>query len=143
MKQVHKKIFFDANVLIDLINGANDLNNISLILFTKIRLQKTLLYASPTSFAITYYFISKNLANKKLINKIAVDLFSPFIFTKEDNGIMEKVKKSSFSDLEDGLQYFSALDSGVDAIITKNHFDFSRSTIPVYHPLQFISEFLI
>lgn len=143
MKQVHKKIFFDANVLIDLINGANDLNNISLILFTKIRLQKTLLYASPTSFAITYYFISKNLANKKLINKIAVDFFSPFIFTKEDNGIMEKVKKCSFSDLEDALQYFSALDSGVDAIITKNHFDFSRSTIPVYHPLQFVSEFLI
>jgi predicted nucleic acid-binding protein len=143
MKQMHKKIFFDANVLIDLINGANDFNDMSLILFTKIRMQKTVLYVSPTSFGITYYFISKNISNKKLGNKIAVDFFSPFIFTKEDNLMMEKVKKSSFSDLEDALQYFSALDSGVDAIITKNHFDFSRSTIPVYHPLQFINEFLL
>ena len=70
-------------------------------------------------------------------------LFSNFVFTREDAVIMDKVKKSSFTDLEDALQYFSAIDSGVDLVITKNHFDFSKSAIPVYHPLQYIAEFLL
>jgi hypothetical protein len=70
-------------------------------------------------------------------------LFSSFNFTREDNVIMEKVMKSAFTDLEDALQYYSALDSKVDVIITKNHFDYSKSIIPVYHPLQYITEFLL
>ena len=143
MQKLHQKIFLDANVLIDLINGTNAMNNASVILFNKLSLGNNFFYSSPTSFAITYYFISKNLKNKNLVNEIALGFFSEFIFTREDSVIMEKVKKSDFPDLEDALQYFSAMDSGVDVIITKNHFDFSKSAIPVYHPLQYINEFLL
>jgi predicted nucleic acid-binding protein len=101
------------------------------------------LYCSPTSFAITYYFLAKLIKDKKVLNKEVVALFSGFIFTREDAVIMEKVKKSLFTDLEDALQYFSAMDAGVDLIITKNHFDFAKSAIPVYHPQHYINEFLL
>jgi predicted nucleic acid-binding protein len=143
MKQGGKKIFFDANVIIDLINDSNDFSDASLAVFHKLRKQTKALYCSPTSFAITYYFLAKLIKDKKVLNKKAVALFSGFIFTREDAVIMEKVNKSSFTDLEDALQYFSAMDAGVDLIITKNHFDFSKSAIPVYHPLQYINEFLL
>lgn len=56
---------------------------------------------------------------------------------------MEKVKTSRFKDLEDALQYYSALDSRVNLIITNNYFDFISSKLPVYHPLQYINQFLI
>jgi hypothetical protein len=52
-------------------------------------------------------------------------------------------KKSKFTDLEDALQDHSAADSKVDMIITKNFFDFEQSEIPVYHPIRYISEFLL
>ena len=143
MKHRNKKIFFDANVLFDLINSSNDVHNQTQLLFSRICKQTKLLYCSPTTFAITYYFIGKSIKDKKYLNDKVNHLFSPFTFTREDNIIMEKVKKSSFTDLEDALQYYSAMDSGVDMIITKNHFDFSKSVIPVYHPLQYISEFLL
>ena len=56
---------------------------------------------------------------------------------------MNKVVQSDFNDLEDALQYFSALDAGIDAIITYNQHDFINPAVPVYHPSQYISQFLL
>ena len=36
-------------------------------------------------------------------NKTAIDFFSKFTFTREDNIILGRVKKSDFTDLEDAL----------------------------------------
>ncbi|MGN6602022.1 MAG: type II toxin-antitoxin system VapC family toxin [Ginsengibacter sp.] len=140
---MRRKIFFDANVLIDLINAANGLNKQTIFLFSQLEKEKKVFYCSPTSFSITYYFLGKIIKNKKLLNSKIVDLFSNFVFTKENSEIMNDVMNSQFKDLEDALQYFSALDSDVDFIITKNFYDFDKPSIPVYHPLHFINEFLI
>ena len=138
-----KKIFFDANILVDLINEKNKVSGPVIYLFNKLCNNKDLLYCSPTSFAITYYFLSKTIRDEQLLNEKSIRFFSQFRFTREDSSTIEKVKKSKFRDLEDALQYFSAEDSGVNVIITYNYFDFKDSVIPVYHPLQYISEFLI
>ncbi|MGN6802403.1 MAG: type II toxin-antitoxin system VapC family toxin [Ginsengibacter sp.] len=140
---MRRKIFFDANILIDLINADNGLNKQTIFLFSQLEKEKKVFYCSPTSFSITYYFLGKIIKNKKLLNSKIVDLFSNFVFTKENSDIMRDVMNSEFKDLEDALQYFSALDSDVDFIITKNFYDFDKSSIPVYHPLHFINEFLI
>ena len=77
------------------------------------------------------------------MNEKVKKTFSQFYFTREDNLIMEKVQNSMFRDLEDALQYFSAEDSGVDIIITYNYFDFELSQIAVYHPIDYITQFLL
>ena len=138
-----KKIFFDANVIIDLIHADNNLNRQTKYLFSKLKKNKDIFYCSPTSFAITYYFLNKIIKNNKFLNAEIINFFSAFNVTREDSVIMEKVKKSTFSDLEDALQYYSAEDAGVNIIITNNYFDFKSSLIPVYHPLQYINQFLI
>jgi predicted nucleic acid-binding protein len=138
-----KKIFFDANVLVDFIYADNKLNTQIIFLFYELRKKRELFYCSPTSFSITYYFLSKTIKNNRLLNEKSTDFFSNFIFTREDSIIMKRVMKSDFGDLEDALQYYSAKDAGVNVIITKNFFDFKGSSIPVYHPVQYISEFLI
>ena len=140
---MRNKIFFDANVLIDLINADNGLNKQTIFLFNQLEREKKIFYCSPTSFSIAYYFLGKNIKNKKLLNARIIDLFSNFVFTKENSEIINNVMNSAFKDLEDAVQYFSALESNVDFIITKNFYDFDESSIPVYHPLQFIHEFLI
>jgi predicted nucleic acid-binding protein len=138
-----KKIFFDVNVIIDLLHADNNLNVPTKYLFSRLKKNKDIFYCSPTTFAITYYFLNKIIRNNQLLNKEVISFFSEFNFTKEDNVIMEKVKTSGFKDLEDALQYYSALDSRVSLIITNNYFDFTPSKIPVYHPLQYINQFLI
>ena len=138
-----KKIFLDANIIIDLINSGNQFHADILFLFNALMKQKVKLYVSPTTFTIAYYFLDKTMRDKKRLNKIAINLFSNFYFTREDEVIMQKVYKSSFIDLEDALQYYSALDAGAGLIISYNQHDFIKSAIPVYHPMQFINEFLI
>ncbi len=138
-----KKIFFDANIVIDLINADNKLNRQTIFLFNSFKKNRELLYCSPTTFAITYYFLSKAIKNNQLLNEKTKRFFSEFNFTREDDVIIKKVNKSDFRDLEDALQYYSAEDSRVNIIITKNFFDFKKSLIPVYHPLQYINQFLI
>lgn len=44
---------------------------------------------------------------------------------------IEKGLNSDFSDFEDAVQYFSALQSGCTVIITRNGKDFRKSTIPI------------
>lgn len=138
-----KKIFLDANIIIDLVNYGNKRHAESLLLFSELTKQQAKMYVSPTSFAITYYFLGKAIKNPAKSNKVVIELFSHFIFTREDDVIMEKVLQSSFNDLEDALQYFSAIDAGAGIIISYNQHDFINPAIPVYHPLQYISEFIL
>ncbi len=138
-----KKIFLDANIIIDLINSGNQFHTDILFLFNALMKQKVKLYVSPTSFAIAYYFLDKRMKDKKKLNQTAINLFSNFYFTREDEVIMQKVLKSAFNDLEDALQYYFALDAGAGLIISYNQHDFVKSAIPVYHPMQYINEFLI
>lgn len=140
---MQKKIFFDANVLVDLINAANDIHSPSIYLFNELRKREKLLYCSPTFFAITYYFWNKAIKDKRFLNKQIIEFFSGFQFTTEDHLIMQAVKKSNFRDLEDALQYFSAKDADMNVIITKDYFDFEHSKIPVYYPLEYVSKFLL
>lgn len=49
---------------------------------------------------------------------------------------------SDFKDLEDGVQFFTALNNGADVIITRNIQDFRPSTLPVMTPSELISSLL-
>jgi predicted nucleic acid-binding protein len=49
-----RKIFFDANLIIDLVNAGNRFHTDLLFLFSELTRQKKKLYVSPTTFAITY-----------------------------------------------------------------------------------------
>ena len=138
-----KKIFLDTNILVDFTNAGNTIHKQIVFMINRSLQNKDHLYCSPTTFAITYFFLSKTTKDPANLNKQAKSLFSIFNFTREDGVIMGKVKLSGFADLEDALQYYSAEDSNVDVIITKNFFDFGASKIPVYHPLQYINQFLI
>ncbi|MCC5842974.1 MAG: PIN domain-containing protein [Verrucomicrobia bacterium] len=45
---------------------------------------------------------------------------------------------SKFKDLEDGIQYFTALNNGAHVIVTRNIRDFKSSSLPVMLPREFL-----
>ena len=138
-----KKVFFDANIIIDLLNTKNENHLNVAFIFRELLRNKCSLYISPTTFAISYYFLGKALKDTKKLNYTIAKFFSDFNFTREDNIIMGKVFQSDFIDLEDALQYYSAFDAGVDAIITYDYYGFVNTSVPVYHPIQYIHQFLL
>lgn len=48
-----------------------------------------------------------------------------------DDEVVEKAIHSNFKDFEDAMQYFSALASNCNLIITRNERDFKNALIPV------------
>lgn len=57
-----------------------------------------------------------------------------------DDKIIELALSSNeFSDFEDGLQYYSALEHQIDIILTRNKKDFKNSKIPVLTAKEYLS----
>ena len=47
-----------------------------------------------------------------------------------ENKILELALSSDFSDFEDAIQYYTALDNKLEIIITRNKKDFKKSKLP-------------
>ena len=45
----------------------------------------------------------------------------------------------NFQDFEDGLQYYSALENGMEVIITRNQKDFKHSKLPIMNVDQYLN----
>ena len=57
-----------------------------------------------------------------------------------DEGMVDSALQSSFNDLEDAMQYYSALSASCDVIITRNKKDFVESSIPAMEPQEFLDK---
>lgn len=125
-----KRLFIDTNIVLDLLGHRNPFYESIARLATLADKERVTLVVSPISFATVNYFLSKfetaKIAREKLRKfKIISEI------CKLDEHIIEKGLNSSFKDFEDSLQYFSALDSDCDIIITRNGKDFKKSSLPI------------
>src|SRR5690606_24553433 len=104
--------------------------------------KKIVIVSSPISYATVNYFLTKfensNIAKEKLRK---FKLFSEIC--KIDESIVEKSLNSNFSDFEDALHHFNAIDSKCEIIITRNPKDFKNSLLPIMSPNEFISSIKI
>lgn len=125
-----KRLFLDTNVILDLLGERERYYEPMAKLATLADKGVLTLVVSPISFATLNYFLAKyesaKIAQEKLRKfKIICEI------CKLDEHIIEKGLNSSFRDFEDSLQYFSAVDSDCEIIITRNGKDFKKSLLPV------------
>jgi predicted nucleic acid-binding protein len=125
-----EKVFVDTNVVIDLLAKREPFYRDAQQLFTLSDQKQIQLQISSLTFANAYYSIAKHykaVDAKKFLLKFKVLVK---ILPLEEKAI-ELALASDFSDFEDGLQYFVAMDFQSDIIITRNKKDFKNSKIPV------------
>lgn len=92
---------------------------------------------SPFTYATASYLLRKNKSFKTLI----ANFRKLTVVTNANSAIIDKAMGSSFKDFEDALQFYSAIDSHADRIVTRNVKDFKEATIPVDSPSDFIQFF--
>jgi predicted nucleic acid-binding protein len=119
-----RKIFLDANIVVDFLDGSAQYHRSSVALVVALRKQRITLYISPSTFVIANHVVYKYTRNRLEANKKLKSLSKYFLFTGEDQKIMDEVFASKFEDLEDALQYYSAKTIAPDYIITHNNKDF-------------------
>lgn len=125
-----QKIFLDTNIVIDFLGERANFYQPAAKILTLADQKKIEIYTSPTSISNTYYLLSRFENTKIALEKIRKFKVLCSISMMDDE-VIEKAINSDFKDFEDAMQYFSALASNCDLIVTRNEKDFKNALLPV------------
>ena len=136
-----RKIFLDTNIILDLLAERHPFYEpISKIVSLADR-KEISLFTSPISFTTVEYVLSKFESKESALLKL--QKFSILCQVAEANQeTIDKSLFSLFSDFEDAVQYFSALQSNCDLILTRNKLDYKKSVLPVFTASEFLASLI-
>jgi predicted nucleic acid-binding protein len=136
------KLFLDANVIISVLNKEYPVYTYSSRVLSLLDNSKFQVYTSPLCLAIAFYFAEKKHGSAQARHKINI-LIEKLRFTSiDERTVLEVGKNKKIHDFEDGLQYYSALDSKCSVIITEDRNDFYFSEIEVLPSRQFLEQYV-
>ncbi len=132
-----KRIFIDTNIMLDLLGERAPFYIPIAKLATLAEKKKITMVVSPISFATSNYIISKYESPKIALEKLRkFKIICEICEINEDT--VEKALNSNFIDFEDSLQYYNAIDSDCEILISRNEKDFNKSLIPVMNAEDFL-----
>lgn len=133
-----KKLFLDTNIVIDLLSQRQPFYQEAADLFSLADKKIIELSVSSLTIANTSYILLKQMNGKKakaILRKLRLIVK---VLPLDDKIIGLALNDEMFTDFEDALQYFTALENGKDFIITRNLKDFKNSRIPTITANQFM-----
>lgn len=136
-----KRIFLDANIVIDYMDSSSRNHAAAVGSIQIIRRHFKIPLVSPATFIIADFVLGKFARNKAWHKKQMELTFSGFEITPIESSFIDNIFKTHFVDLEDGLQYQCAFHSKADLILTKDLKDYFDSKIPIAHPDDFVSKY--
>jgi len=132
-----KRAFVDTDILYDLLGRRDPFYLAAAQLFTLADEGRIQLYISALSLANLHYLISKQKTEeetKEILRKFKVLVHVAPLNDK----ILDLALNSEFSDFEDAIQYFSALQNDIEVLITRNLKDYRKAQIAVLTAQDFI-----
>ena len=133
-----QRIFLDANILVTVL--CNEYPRFSecarvLSLADDKRFE---VYTSPLCLAIGAHFAAKKNGRKLAKQKIALLVEKLKITTVDGTAAKRTVTNKKVDDFEDGLEYYSAVDSKCTCIVTYDRKDFHFSEMEVLDAREFL-----
>lgn len=131
------KAYIDTNVILDLLAKREPFYKDSSKIFSLADLKEVSLVISSLSIMNTHYVLHEGYKIKnarELLGRFKVLLE---IYPLNDKIIDLALNDYDFKDFEDGVQYYTALESKCDVIITRNIKDYKKSRLPVLSPTEF------
>ena len=136
-----KKLFIDTNIIIDLLARREHFYDESADLFSLADQKIIELNISSLTIANTSYTLLRQINSKKAKATLRKLRLIVNILPLDDKIIGVALNDDSFTDFEDGLQYFTAIENNQDIIITRNLKHFRASKLPVMTARQFLETF--
>lgn len=137
-----QNIFLDTNIVIDFLGERLPFYDAAAKLLTLADHQKIQVFTTSNTFTTVYYLLSKYESHKAAMEKIRKFKFLCSVAVMNDE-VVEKAILSDFKDFEDAIQYFSAVATHCDVIVTRNEKDFKNALIPVMNAESYLQSFKI
>ena len=134
------RLFVDTNIVLDLLAKRKEFQAAAR-LFVLADKGEVKLFVSALTFANANYILTRQqdrIAAVKVLRDLEL-----LVSIVELSGKVVKLalNDEDFSDFEDGLQYYSAIDNDMEIIITRNQKDFKHSQLPVLSADEYLKSF--
>ncbi len=135
-----RKLLVDTNIILDLLAKREPFDVESRQLFSMADTKVVELVVSSLSLVNAQYVLNDLMKFKEA--RSIIGKFKVLVSTYELNDKIVELALNdyNFKDFEDGIQYYTALESQCELIITRNLKDFKKSSIPVLSPKEYLSK---
>lgn len=131
------KVFVDSDIVLDLLAKREPFYQPAAALFSKAEKGEVEIYLSPLIFSNLFYILRKMTTRPKA-GETLKKLRSLIHILPIDDKIIDQALHSEFPDLEDAIQYFTALENNIPILITRNKRDYKLSAISVNTAAEFL-----
>jgi predicted nucleic acid-binding protein len=125
-----EKVFVDTDVVLDLLGEREPFYRSAALLFSRADKKEIRLFISALSFANTHYVLRRKFTEQEARKVLLGFKVLVTVLPVEDKSI-ELALASDFSDFEDAIQYYTAIEGSMKTMVTRNLKDFKHSKIPV------------
>ena len=137
------RLFLDANILVSVINKEYPLFTVTSRIISLADKSRFTLFTSPVCLAIAFYFAEKKYKSASAKKRIQILCDHMEIASANKNTVLQSLNNPAVNDFEDGLEYYSAVESKCDCIITEDVDDFYFSKIEVMNSEDFFEKYLL
>lgn len=137
------KIFLDANMIVSILNKEYPLYTYTARILSLADNKKFTVYTSFIVLAIAFYFAEKKSGTELAKKKIEILANNISIASSGQLEVLSSLQNKKVHDFEDGIEYYTAINSNCTVIITNDTSDFYFSTIEVLKPEAFLRKYLM
>jgi predicted nucleic acid-binding protein len=135
------RLLVDTNIVIDLLSKRIPFYDSAAQLFSLGDKKKLELSVSSLTFANTNYVLSRLKSVQEAREILRRFRMLVKVLPLDEKIIDLALNDHNYKDFEDGIQYYTAVENGLDIILTRDLQDFKKSNIPVMTAEGFLSSF--
>ena len=132
-----EKIFIDTDIVLDLLSGRQPHYDYAAELFSGADNSTFKLYVSSLTFANVNYILAKQITPARA-RKLLLKLKSIVNVLAVNDKVIGLALASDFRDFEDAIQYHTAIENGINTLLTRNLKDFKKSEIAIMTAQQYL-----
>jgi predicted nucleic acid-binding protein len=137
---VIKRVFIDSDVILDVALAREPFVESSSLVLAILE-QRLCAGVISSNIVTNVYYVLRKLSSSEQARHFLQDLLQIIEVVSANHNAVITALASEFTDLEDGIQHFAALEARCDCIVTRNGTDYLKASIPVYAPQEFLALF--
>ena len=132
-------VFVDTDIVLDLLARREPFYNGAARLFSLAESGTMALSVSSLTFANLFYIIRKQVSARHA-HEVLRTFKQLVTVLPVDDEVIERALNADFTDFEDAIQYYSALDAGCSTLVTRNVRHYRKAEIKVMTAEQFCTK---
>lgn len=125
------RVLVDTNIVLDFPLQREPFFQDADLLFQAIDSGQVVGYVTATTLTDIFYIARKHTRSVEQARQSVLETLTAMVIYPVNRSVLEAACRSGLADFEDAVQIFSAVEQGLDAILTRDAKGFVSSSIPV------------